>query len=504
MPALTYLNPKMIEQPANISYLSAGTLIASNVNLNSANVNTLSAYNSYLDNIINNIDVYGNLTVYGAVTALSGITLVNTFNTSTTALSVINIGTGPALYISQGENINGVALFVGASGQEILRVNNTDPNFGQPTVIITKGPANKSLSANGTSTFESIVAPLATLTNLNATSATIGVENVTTSNVGAVNANTVKVNSISAGALQMPNDSYAFFGNMTVYGQINALSGIQNISSFVSQTSSLSVVSVAQAPALFVRQTGAAGSVASFYGNTVEVLKVNNTVVNAGAPGIVVTGSISATGGNSNNWNSVYTTVQNTSSTWTGGNNAFTNVQTNSANWQATYTSVNANQTNWTAAYTSVNANQTNWSNAFTSVQSNSASWTGGNIAFTTIQANSASWNGGSAALTNLQSNSAIYSPTKLLTAANFRAQAGLKYLVNTTSSIVYGTLPTPPVTGSVISFEDPFGTWNTNNFIVLGDGSNIESSTDALSCEIKDSAFNLTFVGGSRGWKVS
>lgn len=322
MPALTYLNPKMIKQPANISYLSAGTLIASNVNLDSANVNTLSAYNSYLDNIINNIDVYGNLTVYGAVTALSGITLVNTFNTSTTALSVINIGTGPALYISQGENINGVALFVGASGQEILRVNNIDPNFNQPTVIITKGPTNRSLSANGTATFETINGQLATLTNLNATSATIGVENVTTSNVGAVNANTIKVNSISASNLQMPNDSYAFFGNMTVYGQINALSGIQNISSFVSQTSSLSVVSVAQAPALLVRQTGAAGSVASFYGNTVEVLKINNTVVNTGAPGIVVTGSISgsnlvqAAGGDSNNWNSVYTTVRNTSSTW--------------------------------------------------------------------------------------------------------------------------------------------------------------------------------------------
>jgi hypothetical protein len=482
----------MIEQPANISYLSAARLIASDANFENANITTLSAYNFYADNIINNTDLYGNLTVYGAITALSGITLVNTFNTSTTALSVINIGTGPALYVSQGSNIKGVAVFVGANNQEILRINNTDPNLNQPTVVITKGPTNRSLSAIGISTFESIEAPLATLTNLNAASASIGVENVTTIDAGTVNAGTIKATSISADGLVMPVDSYALFGNMTVYGQINALSGVQNISSFVLQTSSLSVVSVAQAPALFVRQTGG-NPVTQFFGNTTEVLRINNPAVVPTAPSIVVTGSISssnivqAAGGNSNNWNNVYTNVQNTSSTWTGGNIAFTNVQTNSANWQTAYNSVNTNQTNWTAAYTSVNANQANWTNVYTNVQTNSASWTGG-----------------SAALTNVQSNSAIYSPTKLLTAANFNAQAGLKYLVNTTSGIVYGTLPTPPVTGSVISFEDPFGTWDTNSFIVLGNGSNIESSSTALSCEVEDLAFNLIYVGGSRGWKVS
>lgn len=511
--ALTFLNPAMIDQPANIPFLSAGNLVATNttlaqLNVSSANIRTLSANNSYLNNLINNVDVFGNLTVYGAITALSGAGIVNTFVTSTTALSVVNVGVGPALFVSQGTNTAGVASFVG-TGQEIFKVNNIDPDLGQASVIVSKGLSNKSLSATGTSYFDNINSPVATIdqfnstainsTNINAASAVIGTLTNTTLNVNTVNSNLV-----NASNLVMPTSSTAFFGNMTVYGFINAISGIQNISSFISNTSALSVVNTGATPALFVKQSPALGAIASFIGSNVEVLRVVNPDPAPAVPGILVTGNVSASnvvysqGGNSNNWNSDYTVTSNNSASWIS---ATTNVQSNSANWEATYTSVNTNQTNWTNVFTHVRTVSSTWQSASTNVQSNSANW---NSTYTTVQSTSASWNGGTAALTNLQTNSAIYVPTKLLTAGNFMAQAGLKYLVNTSLSVVFGTLPAIPLTGSVITFEDPFGTWDTNNFILLGNGNNIESTTAALSCNVEDSKFDLTFVGGSRGWKVS
>jgi hypothetical protein len=65
---------------------------------------------------------------------------------------------------------------------------------------------------------------------------------------------------------------------------------------------------------------------------------------------LTVVGNISATGtiyslnGESNQWNSVFTNVTNTSANWT---NAFTNVQSNSANWTNAFTTVRDNSANY-------------------------------------------------------------------------------------------------------------------------------------------------------------
>jgi hypothetical protein len=91
--------------------------------------------------------------------------------------------------------------------------------------------------------------------------------------------------------------------------------------------------------------------------NRVNVLEVNNN-------GLTVTGSLStsstmfASGGNSNQWNSNYTTTN-----------------TNSANWSSVYTSFSTNSGKYDSNWTTVNTNSGKWDSNWTTVNSNSANW---------------------------------------------------------------------------------------------------------------------------------
>ena len=67
---------------------------------------------------------------------------------------------------------------------------------------------------------------------------------------------------------------------------------------------------------------------------------------------------IYASGGNSNDWNSVYTSTKN-----------------NSADWNGTYTSVKNNSATWDSVYTSAKANSASWESTYTTTRDNSATW---------------------------------------------------------------------------------------------------------------------------------
>ena len=111
---LTYVDTSMIEQPTNFTQLSAGTLLSTNLNVESLSVN----------NITNSPSIIGNLTVYGTITALSGFNIVIASTTSTSALSVSNIQASPALNVYQGPASSTIAVFKNNTG-DVININNT-------------------------------------------------------------------------------------------------------------------------------------------------------------------------------------------------------------------------------------------------------------------------------------------------------------------------------------------------------------------------------------------
>jgi hypothetical protein len=73
----------------------------------------------------NQINYFNNdVLIYGSLSALSGTTFTNTIFTTTSALSVINTGTGPALYVSQAPGNYDIASFYDRDGVEVLHVGN--------------------------------------------------------------------------------------------------------------------------------------------------------------------------------------------------------------------------------------------------------------------------------------------------------------------------------------------------------------------------------------------
>lgn len=107
--------------------------------------------------ITGNLSVNNNLTVFGNLTALGDAYFVNTVFSTTSALSVINIGQGPALYVYQAAGPHPVASFVDGDGIEVLHVGNAQPGSGGKIGINTSNPITEltvsgSISANGSIT----------------------------------------------------------------------------------------------------------------------------------------------------------------------------------------------------------------------------------------------------------------------------------------------------------------------------------------------------------------
>lgn len=124
--------------------------------------------------------VTGDLLITGALTAAGGVTFNSSVVvTTTSALSVINTGPGPALYIQQGVGSGDIASFYDADGLEALHIGNAKNTTGQdPSGVIgvnTSFP-NKTLSVAGEiSASQQIWAPVATFETSVSASALSGV-----------------------------------------------------------------------------------------------------------------------------------------------------------------------------------------------------------------------------------------------------------------------------------------------------------------------------------------
>ena len=116
---------------------SGNTAVDTLVIATSANWNTgYNAGTAYIANSANyaltnqNVTFSNNVTINGSLTALGSTTLKNTIISTTSALSVINTGPGPALYIYQGAGPYDVASFYDGDGVEVLHVGNANAGQG--------------------------------------------------------------------------------------------------------------------------------------------------------------------------------------------------------------------------------------------------------------------------------------------------------------------------------------------------------------------------------------
>lgn len=203
-----------------------------------------------------------------------------------------------------------------------------------------------------------------------------------------------------------------FDSNVTIFGNLSC-SGTQIFNNTVfSTTSAVSVVHVGSGPALWVGNNGT-GDIASFYDidQNVEVLHVggnNGTFPNVGVktstPNVdfTVNGEISASStiysllGNSNQWNSGYSTVQtNSATTW---NYQGTDVKNLTGDWQNTYNIVSSTSANWNDT-TSV-------------VQSNSAQWAADSTTDTEVRALTSNWQNTYTVFSGQSANNASVSST--------------------------------------------------------------------------------------------
>ena len=98
-------------------------------------------------------DIYGNVTIFGTLLALGSSFFTNTNISVTSALSVVNVGPGPALFVSQGKGPGHIASFFDADfGDTALYVGNVADAGGSqiPGVIgIKTSRPNRTLTVAG-------------------------------------------------------------------------------------------------------------------------------------------------------------------------------------------------------------------------------------------------------------------------------------------------------------------------------------------------------------------
>jgi hypothetical protein len=196
-----------------------------------------------------------------------------------------------------------------------------------------------------------------------------------------------------------------FDNNVTIFGNLSC-SGTQTFQNTIfSTTSAVSVVHTGDGPALWVGNNGT-GDIASFYDidASVEVLHVggnNGTFPNVGVktstPNVdfTVNGAISASSviyslsGNSNQWNSAYSTVQTYSATnW---NYQGTDIKALTGNWQASYTALTSTSANWNDTRNTVQAySATTWNYQGTDIKALTGNW---QASYTALTSTSANWN---------------------------------------------------------------------------------------------------------------
>lgn len=359
--------------------------------------------------ITGSLSVNNDVTVFGNLTAKGTATFFNTIFSTTSSISVIHIGNNdPALYVSSNGTGDLASFYDYDSNVEMFHVggaNGTYPNVG----IKTSTPS-KALTVNGEISANSIIwdesGNSGEWNNVyNWVNATSGDWNdaYTTQAYLTTSLSSIKPTN---GDVTISNSNFATIAggstnsiNAADYSNING--GIGNYLS-----GSYSVIGGGYGNDIHTPFTVigggsnniAAGVHSSILGgqnntNYQENAHIIGSFITAPLSNYTYVNNLSSEGivedayGNSNQWNSAYTSVALTSGSW---DSAYTSVLNTSASWNEAYTNLISNSAAYLSgvdlSFLSVSAN---WDNVYSSVASTSGNW---NYAYNAVNGNSLNW----------------------------------------------------------------------------------------------------------------
>ena len=352
-----------------------------------------------------------NVTIWGVLSATGGTYFANTIYSTTSAISVVHVGEGPALYVGSIGTGDIASFYDLDENIEMLHIGGHDgdyPNVGiktsTPNVDFT---VNGEISASNTiwtpdgnsdlwnSTYKNQTnyLPLSggTMTGKLVAAADLAASKL---NIGNTIGGLVPT-TLENGDLWITNNRLCHRSN-----SINNVNAVTNLANAFTAYQSIDVSTTL--PVLRITQRGTGESLrvedeptpdstafivgsAGTVGIGLSSLSGINTKLTV-VGDISATGVIYASGGNSNKWNSIYTSVLNTSGNW---DSVYSSVLNTSGNWDSVYTSVNTNSANWDSVYTSVKDTSANWDSVYTSVKDTSANW---DSVYTSVKDTSANW----------------------------------------------------------------------------------------------------------------
>jgi hypothetical protein len=307
--------------------------VYSNVLSNSASYTTIDFANSKFfpltgGQITGNTRINGNVTIFGDLTSTGTQTFANTIFSTTSSLSVVHVGSGPAVWVGNNGSGDIASFYDMDQGVEVLHVGGANGDF--PNVGVKTSSPNKDFTVNGEISATSDIWTTGRIMSGDQELASIFRPDI---DKGLSVFNTVQTNSATNWNYQgtdLKDLSAGWVGGNEAFTNL-----VANSAAYLSAVD-LSFLSV------------------------------------------------------SANWNSAYNTVQSNSATsW---NYQGTDLKGLSANWQDTYTTVQSNSASWavdSTIDTEVRALTSNWQNTYTDFSAQSAN---NISVYTTVQTNSATY----------------------------------------------------------------------------------------------------------------